>query len=135
MKDQKKRNPQRLRVSAGDNKKMDDNTKYIPEIIENLKKVDPYKIILFGSYVSDAFSEDSDIDLMVILDSDKIAGNYDDKMRNKLLVRRSIYELSKKVPVDLLVYTRAEYDMISSSGSSFHNEIESSGRVLYEKTN
>jgi len=114
---------------------MDDNRKYLSEIIENLKKVDPYKIIMFGSYAKDVFSEDSDIDLVVILDSPEIAKNYDEKMRNKLLVRRSIYELSKKVPVDLLVYTKGEYDIISASLSSFYNEIETSGKVLYEKTN
>mgnify|MGYP006300077413 CR=1 FL=1 len=113
---------------------MDDDKKYLPEIIENLKQIDPYKIILFGSYANGVFSEDSDLDLVVILDSQKIARNYDEKMRNKLLVRRNIYELSKKVPVDLVVYTKGEYDIISENRTSFYNEIENSGKVLYEKT-
>lgn len=114
---------------------MEDHKKYIPEIVRNISPLNPYKIILFGSYASGVFSEDSDLDLLVILDSQEIAKNYDEKMRNRLLVRRSIYELSKKVPVDLLVYTKGEYDIISESGSSFYNQITKTGKVLYEKAN
>lgn len=113
---------------------MEDNRKYLPEIIRNIRQINPYKIILFGSYASGVFSEDSDLDLVVILDSPEIAKNYDEKMRNRLLVRRNIYALSKRVPVDLVVYTKGEYDIISESGSSFYNEIKKSGKVLYEKT-
>ena len=113
---------------------MEDNRKYLPEIIRNIKRINPHKIILFGSYASGVFSEDSDLDLVVILDSPEIAKNYDEKMRNRLLVRRNIYALSKRVPVDLVVYTKGEYDIISESGSSFYNEIKETGKVLYEKT-
>jgi len=112
---------------------MKDNRQYIPEIIKNIRQIEPYKIILFGSYADGSFSEDSDLDLIVILDSSEIAKNYDEKMRNKLLVRRSIYELSRKVPVDLVVYTKGEYDIISKSGNSFYNEIKNTGKTLYEK--
>jgi predicted nucleotidyltransferase len=112
---------------------MKDNRQYIPEIIKNIRQIEPHKIILFGSYADGSFSEDSDLDLIVILDSSEIAKNYDEKMRNKLLVRRSIYELSRKVPVDLVVYTKGEYDIISKSGNSFYNEIKNTGKTLYEK--
>jgi len=91
------------------------------------------KIILFGSYANGNFSEDSDIDLIVILDSSEIAKNYEEKMKNKLLVRKSIYELSKKIPIDLVVYTKTEYDIIANNENSFYNEIVNSGKILYEK--
>jgi predicted nucleotidyltransferase len=114
---------------------MNDNRKYIPEIISNIRQINPYKIILFGSYASGITSEDSDLDLVVVLDSPEITKNYEEKMKNKLMVRRNIYELSKKVPIDLVVYTKGEYEIISKSGSSFYNEIKDTGKVLYEKTN
>ncbi len=114
---------------------MKDKTKYLPHIINNLKQINPYKIILFGSYVKESADEDSDLDLFVILDSPKISNNYDEKMKNKLLVRRTIYDLSKEIPIDLIVYTKGEYDLILKNGSSFCNEIENTGKVLYEKTN
>jgi predicted nucleotidyltransferase len=113
---------------------MEDNRKYLPEIIRNIRQINPYRIILFGSYAGGVFSEDSDLDLLVILDSPEIAKNYDEKMRNRLRVRRKIYEVSRKVPVDLVVYTKGEYDIISESGNSFYNEIKNTGKVLYEKT-
>ncbi len=113
---------------------MKDNRKYLPEIIRNIKQINPYKIILFGSYASGVFSEDSDLDLVVVLDSPEIAKNYDEKMKNKLLVRRKIYELSRKVPVDLVVYTKGEYDIIAESGHSFYHEIKKTGEVLFVKS-
>ena len=112
---------------------MEDKRKYLPEIVRNIRKIDPYKIILFGSYAGGAFSEDSDLDLVVVLDSLEIAKNYDEKMRNKLLVRQKNYNLSKKIPIDLLVYTRSEYDIVLKSKNSFCNEIKKTGRVLYER--
>lgn len=102
---------------------MKDKTKYLPRIINNLKQINPYKIILFGSYVKESADENSDLDLFVILDSPKISNNYDEKMKNKLLVRRKIYDLSKEIPIDLIVYTKGEYDLILKNGSSFCNEM------------
>ena len=110
------------------------NNKYINRITEKLKELNPYKVILFGSYANKQFDENSDIDIMVILDSSAITESYEEKMKNKLKVRRNIYEISKKIPIDLLVYTKAEYDIISNSGNSFYNEIKNTGKVLYEKT-
>lgn len=112
---------------------MDDNRKYLPDIVRKIRKINPSKIILFGSYARKSFSEDSDLDLFVVLDSPEISKNYDERMRNKLLVRRIIYDLTKKVPIDLLVYTKGEYDVISKSESSFYKEIQDSGEILYEK--
>ncbi len=113
---------------------MKDNRKYIPEIINKLKQINPYKIILFGSYANRNVSEDSDIDLIVVLDSLEIAKNYDDKIKNKLIVRKSIYDLSKKVPIDLVIYTKDEYDIILNNENSFFTEIENTGKTLYKKT-
>ncbi len=112
---------------------MTDNRKFLNNIISNIKKLNPFKIILFGSYASGVFLEDSDLDLLVVLDSPEISKGYDEKMKNRLLVRNSIYELSKKIAIDLLVFTRAEYEIIAKNETSFYNEIMDTGRVLYEK--
>jgi predicted nucleotidyltransferase len=106
---------------------------YIPEIKENLIKIDPFKIILFGSTTSEKYHRDSDIDLLVILDSEKISSNYHEKMGNKLLVRNSIYEISKQIPIDLLVYTKKEFEIIEENPNSFFKEISTNGKVIYEK--
>jgi predicted nucleotidyltransferase len=106
---------------------------YLDQITENLKSLDPYRIVLFGSALGEAVDEPADIDLLVILDSDTISTSYEEKIENKLLVRRCIYQISKEIPVDLLVYTKAEYAIIKHNKNSFFNDIDIKGKVLYEK--
>ena len=106
---------------------------FIPQIREDLIKINPYKIVLFGSLSTGNENSESDIDLLVILDSDEIAQNYKEKMSNKLLVRNTIYEISKKVPIDLLVYTKKEFEIIENNPNSFFRDISTTGKVLYEK--
>ena len=50
------------------------------EIIQNLKKINPLRIILFGSYAKGQLDEESDIDLVVIVDTDVIPESYDQKL-------------------------------------------------------
>ncbi len=107
--------------------------KYLDETIESLKTLNPVKIILFGSTVRGNTHEWSDLDLLVVLDSDRIPQSYEEKMKIKLAVRKTIREQSYKVPIDLLVYTRPEYEALTIQNSSFINEINSEGKTLYER--
>lgn len=66
---------------------------------------------------------------------DSIPDTYDQKLELKVQVRESIYDLSRKVPIDLVVYTNGEYEMIKKMKTSFFNEISNNGKILYEKTN
>ena len=105
----------------------------ISDIVDSLKKLDTKYIILFGSYAKETNTEESDIDLIVILDSNEIPDTFEKRMANKLLVRNCIYELSREIAIDLVVYTEAEYNIIKSNNTSFYNEISESGKILYEK--
>ena len=95
--------------------------------------LDPYKIVLFGSHAIETQGEGSDIDLLVILDSEAISQTYKEKMKKKLMVRNKIIEINERVPIDLIVYTKAEYEIMVKHGSSFLKEITTSGKTLYEK--
>ena len=107
--------------------------KYLEEIKRRLKEIEPYKIILFGSVAVGNSDEESDIDLIVVLDSEKISQNYEEKMFNKMLVRKAIRDISEEIPIDLLVYTKKEFEIIMNNKNSFFREIEIQGKVLYEK--
>lgn len=111
---------------------MEDYMSYLSDLEIKLIELEPYKIILFGSYANGTYTEDSDIDILVVLNSDTISQNYEEKMRNRLLVRQRISDISKKVPIDLLVYTKKEYEIIMSNRNSFFDEIAKQGKVLYE---
>ncbi len=106
--------------------------KYLPQILSLLKKVNPKLIILFGSYSHGKSSEDSDLDLLVVLNSNRIPRTYDEKLELKLSVRKIIRSINKKIPIDLLVFTIPEYEEFLKSNSSFSKEIIESGKVLYE---
>ena len=109
--------------------------KYIALIIEKLKTIHPYKVILFGSYAYGEPNVDSDIDLLVVLDSEKTPKNFQENMENKLLVRNALWELNKETPIDLIVHTRPMYQKFNVLGSMFSKELLEKGRVLYETDN
>jgi predicted nucleotidyltransferase len=78
---------------------------YLPLIVEQLQPLHPWKIILFGSYAYGKPDNQSDIDLLVVLNSEHIPQSFHDNMQNKLLVRKALWELSKQVSIDLVVHT------------------------------
>ena len=51
------------------------------------------------------------------------------------MVRDRLREINRRVPIDLLIYTKAEYELLRRHDTCFFFEIESSGKTLYEKTN
>lgn len=112
---------------------MKTRTNNIRDIVSRLLTFDPYRIVLFGSYALGVEAPGSDIDLLVVLDSEVISQTYEERMKRRLIVRKSIQEINKQVPIDLIVYTKAEYQLLQRHGTSFINEIESSGKTLYEK--
>ena len=116
-----------------DGKKMEARTSTIHDIVSRLMTLDPYRIVLFGSVASRTEELGSDIDVLVILDSEKISQTYEERMQSRLMVRKSLLAVNKHVPIDLIVYTRGEYELLKTYGSSFLLEIESSGKTLYEK--
>jgi uncharacterized protein len=85
----------------------------------------PCKIILFGSYVSGPPTPDSDVDLLVILDT--LARPVDRYLRVSRLLR------PRPFPLDLLVKTPAEIVQALDRNDAFMREIIAQGRVLYER--
>ncbi len=73
----------------------------IDKIIEDYS---PEKIILFGSYAYGEPSEDSDIDLLIIKNTDKRP------VDRWIEVKRIIRDTTRTVPVSPLVYTEKEID-------------------------
>ena len=112
---------------------METKTNAIHEIVSRLRVVDPFRIVLFGSLALETEELDSDIDLLVILDSEDISQTYEKRMQRRLTVRESLRAVNMRVPIDLIVYSRGEYEFLKELGSSFLQEIESTGETLYEK--
>lgn len=108
--------------------KLDDALKR--EIIERLKPLHPEKIILFGSYAYGTPHKDSDIDLLVVTHDEYIPGSYRENIQNYLKVSSALRELRKRIPIDLIVHTKAMHKKFIELGSLFSKEIVSKGIVL-----
>jgi len=106
---------------------------YINPLVEAIKLSDPYRIILFGSHANGTATEDSDIDLMVILDNNDVAKTYQERAEKKLIINRLVRDINYRVALDILVYSREEYNIVKDGGNYFIDEIEKTGKVLYEK--
>ena len=94
-------------------------TDTVREIVASLLTLDPYRFVLFGSHALDREHLESDVDLLVIMDSEIISRTYEERMHRRIAARQCIQEINKKIPIDLLVYTRAEYKTFCTKASRF----------------
>ena len=83
----------------------------------------PERVLLFGSYAGGAPSQDSDVDLLVILPFDGKAVAKSVEMRLKV---------RPPFPVDLLVRTPEKIRERLALGDPFIRSILEKGKVLYE---
>jgi predicted nucleotidyltransferase len=97
---------------------------------EIIKKVSPkrlHKLILFGSHAYGDPSDASDIDLLVVLNSDEIPRNYEERSLNYLEVNRLLRDINKRVSMDLMVMTKAQWKKFIELDSGFSKEITLKG--------
>ena len=83
----------------------------------------PQRVILFGSHARDTATEDSDVDLLVILP-------FEGKTVRKAVEMR--LKLNPPFPVDLLVRTPETIQKRLEIGDFFIQEIMEEGKVVYE---
>ena len=97
------------------------------EILERLKPLNPYKVILFGSYAYGSPNEDSDIDLYVVTNDDFMPNSYDENMAVYLNVANAMQDFLQKYPTDLITHTKAMYKRFKELNTSFSQEIMTKG--------
>ncbi len=86
----------------------------------------PERVVLFGSYAHGVPTEDSDVDLLVVLDHD---GSSAEKASEIRLACHGGF------PLDLLVYSPERLDARLAMGDPFLREIVEKGTPLYEADN
>jgi len=111
------------------------NWHLVEEMTERLKELKPYKVILFGSYANGSPTEDSDLDVAVILDSNDFVKSFTEKMERKKPIVVSIRNIRYQIPMDIKVYSKAEFAYLEKQNNYFINEINKTGKILYEKRN
>ena len=100
-----------------------------PEIIEEVKKrlitvYQPEMIYLFGSYARGTATDDSDLDLMVI-----VRDSNERPIRREQRAQRCLGRLL--VSADVLVRTRKEVQRVQNVPGSLTGDVIRNGRKLY----
>ena len=97
----------------------------LPAVIERLvAEVQPERVILFGSLVGGNVRPESDIDLVIIKQTELPFWKRLREMRRLLQPR---------VGTDILVYTPNEFEQLRRERPFFRDEILNKGRVVYER--
>jgi uncharacterized protein len=90
-----------------------------------VKNFQPRQIILFGSYATGVPNTDSDLDLLVVMETTE-------PMAQRI---RRVAEVSQVrfLPMDILVYTPEEFETRLEKGDFFIADILTKGKVLYHR--
>ncbi|MCM8809705.1 MAG: nucleotidyltransferase domain-containing protein [Candidatus Omnitrophica bacterium] len=103
--------------------------KIIQLIVKKLvEKYDPEKVILFGSYAYGNPTEDSDIDILIIKNTDKKR-----RVDRFVEVKRLLYNPDFYIPISPIVLTNQEVKERLEIGDDFIEEILTKGKIVYEK--
>lgn len=94
--------------------------KFVTQIADEFS---PEKVVLFGSYARGTASEDSDVDLLVIMP------------HNKRNIEQSLditHRIDRSFPLDLIVRKPAEIEKRLNMHDMFLTSILKEGKILYE---
>jgi predicted nucleotidyltransferase len=101
-------------------------TNKIDDIITRIAtKFNPDKIILFGSYASGNPNNDSDIDLLIIKDTDI------PRHKRSFDIQKSL--IGSMIPMDILVYTNKEFETEKNEKYSFISSAIKTSKIVYER--
>ncbi len=85
----------------------------------------PKKIILFGSYVRDQVTRDSDLDVLVIAD-DGVANTRKESVR----LRDAVGSID--MPMDILVVRESRFEALKDKVGLIYREASRTGHLVYE---
>jgi uncharacterized protein len=98
----------------------------INEVVSKIAlRFNPYKIILFGSYANGTPNNESDLDMIVIQDSDLSMHKRGQDIRLSLI--------GTMIPMDILIYTKSEFDEESRNDFSFLSTALKNSKIVYER--
>jgi len=100
--------------------------------INKIKKIiidilNPEEIILFGSYANQTQNENSDLDLLIMVDKSD-----EPRFKRAREIRKYLWGITN-VPKDILIYTDDEVKYWGKIPYSFINNILQNGVKIYER--
>jgi predicted nucleotidyltransferase len=103
------------------------NTETIEEVKNRLVKAyDPIAIYLFGSYAWGSPTEDSDLDLLIVVDKS------DEKSYKRPIPGYTALR-GLDISKDIIVHTKEVFDRRSADITTLEYKIKKEGRILYAR--
>ncbi|MFA6263735.1 MAG: nucleotidyltransferase domain-containing protein [Candidatus Babeliales bacterium] len=101
---------------------------HVIEEIKNrlVKAYDPLEIYLFGSYAWGTPNEESDLDLLIVIEKSD-----ERRYKRQHLGFDALWGVG--VPKDLFVYTKEEFEQRLKDNMSLCSKIKNEGKVLYAR--
>jgi hypothetical protein len=59
--------------------------------------------------------------------------SYKERLDKKLYINKLVRNINYKIALDILVYSKEEYKIVKNYGNYFIDEIENTGKIIYEK--
>jgi uncharacterized protein len=106
--------------------------KYIQQLKANLSKIDPYLVLLFGSYTYGTPDPDSDLDVFVVLNDQSMPVTFKKKQEFYLKVSSLTRPVAKQIPIDLMAFTLPMFEQFKLANPTFSEEILTKGIVIHE---
>jgi predicted nucleotidyltransferase len=102
-----------------------------PNIIEEVKNrlvkvYDPLEIYLFGSYAYGTPREDSDLDLLIVIETSQEKSH-----RRSIPGQRALWGLG--IAKDIIVYTKSEFEERLKDQTTLPYKVKTKGVVLYAR--
>ncbi len=99
--------------------------KKIKEVVNKIvKKYQPEKVILFGSYAWGKPTEDSDVDLFIVKDTENT---------REMAQEIDGFIFPRPFPIDLIVYKPEQVEKRKKIGDFFIKNILTKGKILYAR--
>jgi len=95
---------------------------YVREVI---KELNPYLIVLFGSFATGDINEGSDIDLMIVADFEE---NFLDRIKRLMDLN------TFKIPIEPIGYKLEEFREMMKRKNPFIMEVMEKGRVIHKRS-
>lgn len=103
------------------------NKKVIEEVKNRLVKTyDPIEIYLFGSYAWGKPTEDSDLDLLIIVDKS-------DEKSYKRPIPGYDALFGMEISKDIIIYTKKEFEERSNNITTLGYKIKNDGELIYAR--
>ncbi len=99
----------------------------IKEVTSRLVKTyNPIEIYLFGSYAWGSPTEDSDLDLLIVIDKSN-----EKSYRRTMIGYDALFGMG--ISKDIIVYTKEEFDKIAKNITTLGYKIKKDGELIYAR--